>query len=141
METPRILLAGNCDKTTNLARAALEAVCFQTCDLIEAMHADWPGTGADTVLRVDGGMTASDFTMQRLADLLGAPVDRPAETETTVLGAAYLAGLKSGFFPPPESFATGWRLERRFVPAMAQATRTARLAAWRAAVGCLIGRD
>ncbi|MFG1363973.1 glycerol kinase GlpK [Xanthobacter versatilis] len=124
-----------------LARAALEAVCFQTCDLIDAMHADWPGQGGATVLRVDGGMSASDFTMQRLADLLGAPVDRPAETETTVLGAAYLAGLQCGFFPPPNIFAQGWRLERRFVPAMADEVRTARLAAWRSAVECLIARD
>ncbi|MDI4665212.1 glycerol kinase GlpK [Xanthobacter autotrophicus] len=124
-----------------LARSALEAVCFQTCDLIDAMHADWPGEGGGTVLRVDGGMTRSDFTMQRLADLLGAPVDRPAETETTVLGAAYLAGLQSGFFPPPDIFAEGWRLERRFVPVMPAEARAARLAAWRAAVGCLIGRD
>ena len=124
-----------------LARAALEAVCFQTCDLIDAMHADWPGQSGATVLRVDGGMSASDFTMQRLADLLGAPVDRPAETETTVLGAAYLAGLQCGFFPPPDIFAQGWRLERRFVPAMADEVRTARLAAWRSAVECLIGRD
>ncbi|MFG1292214.1 glycerol kinase GlpK [Xanthobacter versatilis] len=124
-----------------LARAALEAVCFQTCDLIDAMHADWPGQGGATVLRVDGGMSASDFTMQRLADLLGAPVDRPAETETTVLGAAYLAGLQCGFFPPPDIFAQGWRLERRFVPAMADEVRAMRLAAWRSAVECLIGRD
>ncbi|MFG1351829.1 glycerol kinase GlpK [Xanthobacter autotrophicus] len=124
-----------------LARAALEAVCFQTCDLIDAMHADWPGQGDATVLRVDGGMTRSDFTMQRLADLLGAPVDRPVETETTVLGAAYLAGLQCGFFPPPDIFAEAWRLERRFVPAMPAEARAARLAAWRSAVGCLIGRD
>ncbi|ABS68049.1 glycerol kinase [Xanthobacter versatilis] len=124
-----------------LARAALEAVCFQTCDLIDAMHADWPGQSGATVLRVDGGMSASDFTMQRLADLLGAPVDRPAETETTVLGAAYLAGLQCGFFPPPDIFAQGWRLERRFVPAMADEVRAMRLAAWRSAVECLIGRD
>ena len=124
-----------------LARAALEAVCFQTCDLIDAMHADWPGQGSAMVLRVDGGMTRSDFTMQRLADLLGAPVDRPAEAEATVLGAAYLAGLQCGFFPPPDIFAEGWRLERRFVPVMPAEVRSARLAAWRSAVGCLIGRD
>ncbi|MFG1283115.1 glycerol kinase GlpK [Xanthobacter autotrophicus] len=124
-----------------LARAALEAVCFQTCDLIDAMHADWPGQGGATVLRVDGGMSASDFTMQRLADLLGAPVDRPAETETTVLGAAYLAGLQCGFFPPPDIFAQSWRLERRFRPTMPAEVRAGRLAAWRAAVDCLVGRD
>ncbi|MFG1346657.1 glycerol kinase GlpK [Xanthobacter autotrophicus DSM 431] len=120
-----------------LARAALESVCFQTCDLIDAMHADWPGAGAATVLRVDGGMTASDYTMQRLADLIGAPVDRPAEKETTVMGAAYLAGLSCGFFPPPEAFAARWRLDRRFAPAMTGEARQARLAAWRDAVGRL----
>ena len=77
-----------------LARAALESVCYQTVDLLGAMRADWPdANGADTVLRVDGGMTASDWTMQRLADLLDAPVDRPMIQETTALGAAYLAGL------------------------------------------------
>jgi glycerol kinase len=120
-----------------LARAALESVCFQTVDLIDAMRADWPD--GDTVLRVDGGMTASDFTMQRLADLLGAPVDRPVQKETTVLGAAYLAGLECGFFPPPDVFAGQWRLERRFTPQMLPEVRTARIAQWRDAVGRLIG--
>lgn len=124
-----------------LARAALESVCFQTCDLIDAMHADWPDAGGGTVLRVDGGMTASNYTMQRLADLLGAPVDRPVETETTVLGAAYLAGLTCGFFPPPDVFARGWRLERRFTPAMGADERGRRLAGWRAAVGRLLDGD
>ena len=76
-----------------LAHAALESVCYQTWDLREAMRADWPGEKAANVLRVDGGMTASDWTMQRLADLLDAPVDRPMIQETTALGAAYLAGL------------------------------------------------
>ncbi|MFG1212969.1 glycerol kinase GlpK [Xanthobacter flavus] len=120
-----------------LARAALESVCFQTVDLIDAMRADWPD--GDTVLRVDGGMTASDFTMQRLADLLGAPVDRPVQKETTVLGAAYLAGLECGFFPPPDVFAGQWRLERRFTPQMLPEVRTGRIAQWRDAVGRLIG--
>lgn len=120
-----------------LARAALESVCFQTVDLIDAMRADWPD--GDTVLRVDGGMTASDFTMQRLADLLGAPVDRPVQKETTVLGAAYLAGLECGFFPPPDVFAGQWRLERRFTPQMLPEVRAGRIAQWRDAVGRLIG--
>ena len=75
-----------------IAQAALESVGYQTRDLLEAMRADWPAA-ADTVLRVDGGMTASDVTMQFLADILGAPVDRPVVMETTALGAAYLAGL------------------------------------------------
>ncbi len=118
-----------------LARAALEAVAFQTRDLVEAMHADWPQAGRGrTVLRVDGGMAASDWTMQRLADLLGAPVDRPDGTETTARGAAYLAGLAAGLCPPPEDFARAWRLDRRFEPTMPAAERDRRYAGWRDAV-------
>ncbi|MFH1555438.1 MAG: glycerol kinase GlpK [Pseudomonadota bacterium] len=120
-----------------LARAALESVCFQTVDLLTAMRADWTGQGEATVLRVDGGMSASDYTMQRLADLLGAPVDRPVVQETTALGAAYLAGLGCGLFPAPEAFAARWRLDRRFTPQMSEAARAARLAAWDAAIACL----
>ena len=80
-----------------IVRAALEAVCYQSRDLLDAMHKDWRnGNGEDTVLRVDGGMVASDWTMQRLADLLDAPVDRPIILETTALGAAWLAGSRAG---------------------------------------------
>jgi glycerol kinase len=79
-----------------IARAVLESVGFQTADLLKAMHADWPDTGADTVLRVDGGMVKSELTMQFLADILGAPVDRPRATEMTAQGAAYLAGREAG---------------------------------------------
>jgi glycerol kinase len=122
-----------------LARAALESVCFQTADLIAAMQADWPQADRSaTVLRVDGGMVASDWTMQRLADLLGAPVDRPEIKETTALGAAYLAGLSAGLYPDPERFADAWRLERRFGPAMEPATRDRKLAGWREAVRRLL---
>jgi glycerol kinase len=116
-----------------LARAALEAVGYQTRGLLEAMRADWPGT-SDTVLRVDGGMTASDPTMQFLADILGAPVDRPVVMETTALGAAYLAGLQAGVCPEPSSFQATWRLDRRFQPAMEEATRVRKWAGWQAAV-------
>jgi glycerol kinase len=116
-----------------LARAALESVGYQTRDLLEAMRADW-GAAADGVLRVDGGMTASDWTMQFLADILGAPVDRPRVTETTALGAAYLAGLKAGLCPDPAGFAATWALERRFAPAMDGTARDARYARWRRAV-------
>ncbi|KMO18723.1 glycerol kinase GlpK [Methylobacterium platani] len=124
-----------------LARAALESVCYQTADLLAAMRADWPdGEGSATVLRVDGGMVASDWTMQRLADLLAAPVDRPAVKETTALGAAYLAGLACGLYPEPEHFADHWRLERRFTPAMEPVVRERRLAGWRKAVSCLVGK-
>ena len=117
-----------------IARATLESVGYQTADLIEAMQADWPDGAAGTVLRVDGGMTASDWTMQFVADILGAPVDRPAVRETTALGAAYLAGLAAGVCPPPEIFAESWRLERRFEPAMAGDVRRRKLAGWADAV-------
>ena len=117
-----------------VARAALEAVGYQTRDLIEAMRADWPGLGADTVLRVDGGMTASDVTMQFIADMLDAPVDRPAVMETTALGAAYLAGLAAGVCPDPEDFAATWTCERRFTPRMDAATRARKWAGWQDAV-------
>ncbi|MEL7465943.1 MAG: glycerol kinase GlpK [Pseudomonadota bacterium] len=112
------------------ARAALESVAFQTRDLLEAMRADWPDA-EDTVLRVDGGMTASDWTMQAIADQLGAPVDRPVVTETTALGAAYLAGLASGLCPEPEAFGKSWALERRFEPSLAAEARDGAYAGWR----------
>jgi len=120
-----------------IALATLESVCYQTVDLIDAMHADWQRAGedgAEMVLRVDGGMVASDFGMQRLADLLAAPVDRPVVRETTALGAAYLAGLHTGILPEPSRFADRWRLDRRFTPAMSKATRTRKLEGWRDAV-------
>lgn len=118
------------------ARATLESVCYQTLDLIEAMHADWPqaGQGGRAVLRVDGGMVASDWTMQRLADILDLPVDRPTVLETTALGAAYLAGLDAGLLPEPDRFADLWRLERRFLPAMAASQRAHKVDGWRDAV-------
>ncbi|MFT4148680.1 MAG: glycerol kinase GlpK [Paracoccaceae bacterium] len=115
------------------ARAALESVGYQTRDLLEAMRADW-GAAAEGVLRVDGGMTASDWAMQFLADILGAPVDRPVVTETTALGAAWLAGFHAGICPGPEEFARGWALERRFAPQMPQALREGKYAAWQRAV-------
>ncbi len=124
-----------------LAHAALESVCYQTYDLREAMRADWPGETAENVLRVDGGMTASDWTMQRLADLLNAPVDRPVIQETTALGAAYLAGLQAGVYPEPTKFADNWRLERRFKPNMSQATRERKLAGWARAVKGVLASD
>jgi glycerol kinase len=116
-----------------IARAALEAVGYQTRGLLEAMHADWPAA-AGTVLRVDGGMTASDVTMQFLADILGAPVDRPKVLETTALGAAYLAAYQAGVCPEPAGFSETWRLDRRFEPAMDEATRARKWAGWQAAI-------
>ncbi len=124
-----------------LAHAALESVCYQTFDLREAMRADWPDGKAANVLRVDGGMTASDWTMQRLADLLDAPVDRPVIQETTALGAAYLAGLSTGVFPEPAKFADHWRLERRFEPNMSAATRERKLKGWQRAVKGVLASD
>jgi glycerol kinase len=116
-----------------LAKAALESVGYQTRDLLEAMRSDW-GASADGVLRVDGGMTASDWAMQFLSDILGAPVDRPVVTETTALGAAYLAGLKAGICPAPQEFQKTWALERRFTPAMDDRTRNAKYTRWGRAV-------
>ena len=97
------------------------------------MRADWPAA-AGTVLRVDGGMTASDVTMQFLADILGAPVDRPVVMETTALGAAYLAGYQAGVCPDLAGFSATWRLDRRFEPAMDDATRARKWAGWQDAV-------
>jgi glycerol kinase len=122
-----------------LAQAALESVCFQTVDLLAAMKADWgEAENALKTLRVDGGMAVSDWTMQRLADLIGGTVDRPQIKETTALGAAYLAGLHAGFFPEPDRFEGLWRLERRFTPEMDAATREKKLAGWTSAVGRLL---
>jgi len=115
------------------ARAALESVAYQTRDLLDAMHKDWKGSG-ETVLRVDGGMVASDWTMQCLADMLGAPVDRPKILETTALGAAWLAGSKAGIWPDSEKFSKSWSLDRRFKPCMDEATRNRKIKGWRDAV-------
>jgi glycerol kinase len=118
---------------SELARAALESVGYQTRDLLQAMQKDWPG-GRETVLRVDGGMTASDWTMQFLADILGCPVDRPKLLETTALGSAYLAGLHSGLYPGPQEFAESWELDRRFEPQMSAEVREERYRGWRDAL-------
>jgi len=123
-----------------LARAALEAVGYQTRDLLEAMHADWPASGASSVLRVDGGMAASDATMQFLADMLAMPADRPAVMETTALGAAYLAGRAAGLCPDLPGFAETWERERRFEPRMDAATRERKWAGWRDAVARTLSR-
>ena len=123
-----------------LARAALESVAYQTRDLIEAMRKDWRGSGAQgLVLRVDGGMVASDWTMQALADMLGAPVDRPRVLETTALGAAWLAGRQAGVYPGMADFAKSWALQHRFMPMMDDSTRERKYAGWQAAVRSTIG--
>jgi glycerol kinase len=121
-----------------IARAALEAVCYQTRDLIDAMRADW-GAEAKAVLRVDGGMVASDWTMQFLADILDAPVERPVVQETTALGAAWLAGHKAGLWPDAAGFAKLWRLERAFEPRLPADARARKYAGWQRAVRAVLG--
>jgi glycerol kinase len=116
------------------AKAALESVAFQTRDLWEAMRGDWQGSGDAAVLRVDGGMSASDWTMQCLSDILGASVDRPKVRETTALGAAWLAGMRAGLYPGAAEFAESWALERRFEPRMDTDERERKYAGWRDAV-------
>ncbi len=116
-----------------LACATLESVCYQTRDLLEAMCGDWD-SDHNTVLRVDGGMVASDWTMQRLADILDVPVDRPQVLETTALGAAYLAGLHVGFYPAPEDFEKTWALDHRFTPTLAPGERERKYTQWKDAV-------
>jgi glycerol kinase len=121
-----------------IVRAALESVAYQTRDLIGAMRADegaHAGERTQSVIRIDGGMSASDWTMQFLADMLDAPVDRPEVLETTALGAAFLAGWQVGIYPGPEEFARSWRVQRRFTPAMPRDERESRYRGWRDAVG------
>ncbi len=119
-----------------IARAALESVGFQTRDLLGAMldDAGAASTDAGHAVRVDGGMAASDWTMQFLADMLDSPVDRPAFLETTALGAAYLAGLQSGLFPEPDQMTPPTPFERRFTPSLEPGERAARYRGWRRAV-------
>jgi len=121
-----------------IARAALEAVCYQTRDLLEAMHSDWSAE-AKSVLRVDGGMVASDWTMQFLADILDAPVERPTIGETTALGAAWLAGHKAGVWPDAPGFGRLWKLQQAFKPALAAAERERKYAGWQRAVRAVLG--
>jgi len=119
--------------TEELARAALESVGYQTRDLLTAMQADMGGA-SDAVLRVDGGMSASDYTMQFLSDIIDARVDRPKVLETTALGAAWLAGSRAGLYPDKEDFAATWALEQSFEPQMDAETRDRKYSAWQRAV-------
>ncbi len=118
-----------------LARAAVESVCYQTHDLLAAMAEDGVRPAA---LKVDGGMVANGWMCQFLADVLDLPVDRPQIMETTALGAAYLAGLKAGVFPSLEAIGAQWRLEQRFDPAMESGPRDRLLAGWSRAVAATI---
>ncbi len=122
-----------------IAAAALASVGYQTRDLLDAMKRDWAGA-AETVLRVDGGMTASDWTMQFLADIIGAPVDRPQVQETTALGAAWLAGMKAGIYPGREEFGDAWQLDRRFEPKLDPVKRERLYSGWQDAVSRTLTR-
>jgi glycerol kinase len=119
-----------------LARATLESVGYQTRDLIAAMAAD-SGLAIDT-LRVDGGMAASDWTMQFLADILPARLERPASIETTAWGAAYVAGLQRGVCPGPKEMMARWQAARSFAPAMSASERETRVVGWRKAVAATL---
>ncbi len=116
-----------------ITRATLESIAFQTRDLWHAMQGDW-GAEAEVILRVDGGMSASDWAMQGLSNILGAPVDRPVMQETTALGAAWLAGMKAGIYPDQDGFAETWQLDQRFEPDMPQEDRDAAYSRWQRAV-------
>jgi glycerol kinase len=116
----------------HLCRAALEAAAYQTSDVAQAMHAD---SGIPlAALRVDGGMVRSETLMQIQADVLGQSVIRPAVTETTALGAAYAAGLATGFWSGTDALAAQWRQDKRWEPAIDEATRARMLAVWHRAV-------
>jgi len=124
----------------DLARAALESVGYQTRDLLEAMQDDWSGS-TKGILRVDGGMSANDWAMQFLSDILGTPVDRPNILETTALGAAWLAGMHIGMYPDQAGFADNWSLEKRFTSSMDTETRDRKYAGWKDSVNrCLTSR-
>jgi glycerol kinase len=122
--------------TAEIARAALDAVCYQTRDLVEAMARDMhaAGLGAPLALKVDGGMVENDWFCQRLADLTGLPVERPKVIETTALGAAYLAGLAAGLFRNTNDIAARWALDRRFEPSLAESSRNDLYEGWNRAV-------
>ena len=117
----------------HIVRAALESIAYQTRDLVEAMESDSGSRLAE--LRVDGGATANDFLMQFQADILGVSVVRPAYAETTALGAAFLAGLATGFWSGTQELESFWRVDRRFEPSMPDSKRQARYEGWQAAVG------
>jgi len=116
----------------HVVRAALESLAYQTRDVADAMTADAGHPLAS--LRADGGAAANGFLMQFQADMLGVPVDRPRVVETTAMGAAFLAGLGTGFWRDPAALARAWRLDRRFKPRMKNAERDALYAGWQAAV-------
>ncbi|RJF87795.1 glycerol kinase [Oleomonas cavernae] len=125
-----------------IVRATLEAIAFQTRDLIEAIGNDLAEQGRPrpASLRVDGGMVVNDWAMQFLADMLGIPVERPKVTETTALGAAFLAGLGAGIYKSTDDLARTWALDRRFEPRMSAPERADRWAGWQQAVARVVSR-
>ena len=110
----------------------------QPRDLLEAMISDWSGGDKGGVLRVDGGMSASDWTMQFLSNILNAPVDRPEVLETTAMGAAWLAGMHAGVYPEQNEFSKSWSLEKRFQPDMDNDLREQRYKDWKSAVAATL---
>ena len=116
----------------HIARASLEAIAFQSAELLQAMQLDAGRPLSE--LRVDGGAARNDFLMQFQADLLGVPVVRPAITETTALGAAYLAGLAVGYWQSTDAITAQWRVERRFEPRLSRDEAAARMREWTKAV-------
>jgi glycerol kinase len=123
-----------------IARAALDAVCYQTRDLLEAIQADMKSAGLSRLarLKVDGGMVENNWFCQRLADLTGLAVERPKVIETTALGAAYLAGLGAGMFKDTKDIARHWALDRRFKPAMKKGERDRLYQGWRQAIARIL---
>jgi len=117
-----------------MAKAALESVGYQTRDLLDAMSADWQAKGVQPTLRVDGGMSASNWAMQFLSDIIAAPVDRPVIQETTALGVAWLAGMYAGLYPGQDEFAASWVRETQFTPTMDSALRATKYESWQRAV-------
>ncbi len=127
------------------AKAALESVAYQTRDLLEAMNDDLKNFDESlknkTILRVDGGMSSSDYTMQFLSNILGATIDRPEILETTALGVAWLAGMKTGFYPSKEEFSKNWILEKRFNSSMDNETRNKLYDGWKDAVERILTKN
>ena len=116
----------------HLARATLESICYQTRDVVEAMHQD-SGVALD-VLRVDGGITANKLCMQLQADILGVPVSKPVVAETTALGAAYAAGLAVGFWKSTDELKKNWNEDLRWQPEWSEDQREKGYAGWKKAV-------
>ncbi len=126
-------------------KAALQSVGYQTKDLLEAMYSDLSTydeiSKKNAILRVDGGMSASNWTIQFLSDILGVQVDRPQILETTALGVAWLAGMYKGFYPSQKEFAKNWALEKRFEPNMDNSTRAALYAGWNDAIARTLSKN